>query len=63
MCLLVDETDKYLGAATKRACHRVGEDGKLLLHRAFSVLMFNTAGDILLQQRTSQKVPHFYKKA
>ncbi|CAD0203969.1 unnamed protein product [Chrysodeixis includens] len=65
MCLLVDETDKYLGPATKRACHRVAPDGTLLLHRAFSVLMFNAAGDILLQKRTSQKItyPNCYTNA
>lgn len=56
MCLLVDERDNVIGTASKRECHRVGPDGMVPLHRAFSVLMFNSAGELLVQKRASQKV-------
>lgn len=56
ICLLVDEKDKFIGTAAKRDCHKVGPDGNLLLHRAFSVFLFNKRGDMLLQRRSSQKV-------
>lgn len=55
-CFLVDENDKIIGKASKRECHLVGKDGELLLHRAFSVFLFNKKGDLLLQKRSSKKV-------
>ncbi|KAH9639294.1 hypothetical protein HF086_014158 [Spodoptera exigua] len=58
MCLLVDERDNIIGTATKRECHRVGPNGMVPLHRAFSVLMFNSAGELLVQKRASQKVTY-----
>ncbi|XP_026742979.1 isopentenyl-diphosphate Delta-isomerase 1-like isoform X1 [Trichoplusia ni] len=65
ICLVVDEKDNFLGTATKRECHKVGDDGKILLHRAFSVFLFNKRGDMLLQRRSSQKVtyPDYYSNA
>lgn len=56
ICLLVDDQDKFIGTATKRECHRVDSEGKVLLHRAFSVFLFNKRGDMLLQRRASKKV-------
>lgn len=55
-CILVDEFDRVLGQSTKRDCHRVGADGDIKLHRAFSVFLFNSHGDMLIQKRASQKV-------
>lgn len=55
-CILVDELDRPLGQSTKRDCHRVGADGDIKLHRAFSVFLFNSHGDMLIQKRASQKV-------
>lgn len=55
-CILVDPNDKPTGHASKRDCHRVGDNGKLLLHRAFSVFLFNTRGEMLVQRRSSHKV-------
>jgi isopentenyl-diphosphate Delta-isomerase len=55
-CILVDENDKYLGQSSKRDCHRVSETGELKLHRAFSVFLFNTKGDMLVQRRSTHKV-------
>jgi len=48
--VLVDESDKELGAEEKIRAH---EDGKL--HRAFSVFVFNEKGEMMLQQRAKGK--------
>ncbi|MBL0129482.1 MAG: isopentenyl-diphosphate Delta-isomerase [Flavobacteriales bacterium] len=48
--VLVDVEDHELGAMEKLSAHREG-----LLHRAFSVFIFNTKGDLLLQQRALDK--------
>jgi isopentenyl-diphosphate delta-isomerase len=52
--ILVDEQDREIGFADKLAAHRGG--GRL--HRAFSVFIFNDAGELLLQQRAAVKY-HF----
>ena len=49
--ILVDDADRELGSLTKAACH----DGDGVLHRAFSLLIFNDAGELLLQQRAPTK--------
>ena len=51
LLILVDEHDQEIGQLDKQACH----DGAGTLHRAFSVFIFNTDGDLLLQQRASDK--------
>ena len=48
--ILVDEHDRELGVMEKIEAHRKGA-----LHRALSVLVFNTKGEILLQQRANSK--------
>ncbi len=48
--ILVDEQDNPLGVMEKMEAHQ-----KALLHRAFSVFIFNNAGDLLLQQRAAGK--------
>ncbi|MBA4196778.1 MAG: isopentenyl-diphosphate delta-isomerase [Chitinophaga sp.] len=48
--VLVDENDKALGRMEKMEAHEKG-----LLHRAFSVFIFNTKGELLLQQRALNK--------
>jgi isopentenyl-diphosphate Delta-isomerase len=48
--ILVDEQDNELGLMEKIEAHE-----KALLHRAFSVFIFNTAGEMLLQQRANGK--------
>ena len=48
--ILVDELDHETGIAEKLEAHRKG-----LLHRAFSVLLFNSKGELLLQQRAAGK--------
>jgi isopentenyl-diphosphate delta-isomerase len=54
-CILVDGNDQVLGHDSKKNCHLV-VNGDVLLHRAFSVFLFNTKGELLLQQRSKVKV-------
>ena len=49
--ILVDETDRGVGHLSKRLCH----EGRGILHRAFSLLIFNGSGELLLQQRAATK--------
>jgi isopentenyl-diphosphate delta-isomerase len=48
--ILVDENDRQLGKLEKLLVHQVG-----LLHRAFSIFIFNSNGELLLQQRADDK--------
>lgn len=48
--ILVDRNDNVLGFIEKYTAHR-----EALLHRAFSVFIFNSKGEFLLQQRASSK--------
>lgn len=48
--ILVDENDKAWGKLEKMEAHQLG-----LLHRAFSVFIFNKKGELLIQQRAAQK--------
>jgi isopentenyl-diphosphate delta-isomerase len=49
--ILVDEADRVVGHLDKGACH----DGDGVLHRAFSLFVFNRAGELLLQRRSAEK--------
>jgi isopentenyl-diphosphate delta-isomerase len=49
--VLVDESDRVVGHLSKGACH----DGEGVLHRAFSLFVFNREGQLLLQQRSEKK--------
>jgi isopentenyl-diphosphate delta-isomerase len=49
--ILVDEADRDVGQSSKASCH----DGRGMLHRAFSLLIFNAAGELLIQQRAASK--------
>ena len=48
--VLVDEADRELGAKEKLAAHLAGD-----LHRAVSVFLFNSKGELMLQQRALSK--------
>ena len=48
--ILVDENDTEIGSMEKLEAHKQG-----LLHRAFSILLFNSKGELLIQQRSSEK--------
>ena len=49
--IIVDAQDRILGHGTKAELHQ----GAGTLHRAFSIFLFNAAGDLLLQQRSADK--------
>jgi isopentenyl-diphosphate delta-isomerase len=49
--IVVDENDNIVGYKTKVACHK----GKGILHRAFSVFLFNDRKELLLQKRSQEK--------
>ena len=49
--VLVDRQNKVLGTAPKLATHNANTP----LHRAFSLFLFNSKGELLLQQRGSKK--------
>lgn len=57
-CFLVTPEDKIIGTASKKECHLVQKDGNIPLHRAFSVFLFNTQGQLLLQKRTPEKITY-----
>src|SRR5688572_30313807 len=48
--ILVNEADEPIGTMEKMEAHQ-----KALLHRAFSVFIFNSKGEMLLQQRADKK--------
>ncbi|NII23999.1 isopentenyl-diphosphate Delta-isomerase [Pseudoflavitalea sp. X16] len=48
--ILVNEQDEQIGTMEKIEAHR-----KAVLHRAFSVFIFNSKGEMLLQQRAFSK--------
>jgi len=48
--ILVDEQDRIIGAMDKMEAHQKG-----ILHRAFSILIFNSKGELLLQKRSMNK--------
>jgi isopentenyl-diphosphate delta-isomerase len=48
--VLVDEKDQKIGLMEKIEAHE-----KALLHRAFSVFIFNEKGELMLQQRAASK--------
>lgn len=49
--ILVDDHDNETGYRSKAECH----DGDGILHRAFSVFIFNSGRELLLQQRAGDK--------
>ena len=48
--ILVDENDRVLGSMAKLEAHKKG-----VLHRAFSIFLFNSNGELLLQKRALTK--------
>ncbi|XP_061094457.1 isopentenyl-diphosphate Delta-isomerase 1 isoform X1 [Conger conger] len=56
MCILIDENDCKTGADSKKNCHLNSNIDKGLLHRAFSVFLFNSEEKLLLQQRSEAKI-------
>ncbi len=50
--ILVDEHDREIGSRAKSDCH----SGKGILHRAFSIFVFNGDNELLLQKRSAEKL-------
>jgi len=50
LVILVDEQDREIGLMEKMQAHREAR-----LHRAFSIFLFNSKGEMLLQQRAHHK--------
>lgn len=48
--ILVDTQDNAIGTMEKMQAHRIGA-----LHRAFSILLFDEAGNMLIQKRSKDK--------
>jgi len=49
--IIVDEDDNIIEYVSKKICHR----GQGLLHRAFSIFIFNDQNDLLIQRRSVEK--------
>lgn len=49
--IVVDEDDNVLGFKTKTECH----EGEGILHRAFSIFIFNDEDRLLIQKRSGSK--------
>eukprot|EP00529_Nitzschia_sp_RCC80_P013975 CAMPEP_0113510930 /NCGR_PEP_ID=MMETSP0014_2-20120614/38408_1 /TAXON_ID=2857 /ORGANISM="Nitzschia sp." /LENGTH=745 /DNA_ID=CAMNT_0000406933 /DNA_START=17 /DNA_END=2251 /DNA_ORIENTATION=+ /assembly_acc=CAM_ASM_000159 len=56
--LVLDDKDNVIGSASKRTSHEFeGGQPRGILHRAFSVFLFDeSTGELLLQQRASTKI-------
>lgn len=50
--ILVDQNDHVVGYASKETCH----GGRGVLHRAFSVFVFNKEKELLIQKRSKNKL-------
>lgn len=56
-CIVLDDQDNVIGHENKYNTHRFNaQQPKGILHRAFSVFLFNDAGELLLQQRAADKI-------
>lgn len=56
-CITVNEADEVLGHASKYDVHRFNDSQpRGVLHRAFSVFLFNEDNKLLLQQRAAGKI-------
>ncbi|XP_028825400.1 isopentenyl-diphosphate Delta-isomerase 1 isoform X2 [Denticeps clupeoides] len=56
MCILVDDDDRRTGADSKKNCHLNANIERGMLHRAFSVFLFDSEEKLLLQQRSDAKI-------
>lgn len=57
VCIVLDHNDTPIGSASKKTCHLMTNISKGLLHRAFSVFLFDPhTHRLLLQQRSAEKI-------
>ncbi len=59
--ILVDENDSVIGYDTKANCHK----GEGILHRAFSIFILNSRGELLIQKRSNKKLlwPNYWSNS
>jgi len=57
-CILVNGSDEVVGHASKKQCHLWENIKGGLLHRAFSVILFNSNNELLIQQRSEAKITY-----
>jgi isopentenyl-diphosphate delta-isomerase len=56
-CIVVSNDDEALRDGSKKECHLMTNIEKGLLHRAFSVFLFDpVSGKLLLQRRAAEKI-------
>lgn len=55
-CILVDLNDSFMGHASKKQCHLIENIDNGVLHRAFSVFLFDSKKRLLITQRSAQKI-------
>ena len=56
--ILVDENDVFIGEETKKNSHLIKNIENGMLHRAFSIFLFDTKNRMLLQQRSDFKITY-----
>lgn len=56
VCIVLDVNDVPIGSASKKVCHLMKNIDQGLLHRAFSVFLFDSKNRLLLQQRATEKI-------
>lgn len=56
VCILLDRDDNPIGSASKKDAHLMSNINEGLLHRAFSLFIFNYENKLLLQQRATEKI-------
>ena len=57
ICIVLDANDVPIGTASKKTCHLMSNIDAGLLHRAFSVFLFDPSSKkLLLQQRAAEKI-------
>jgi hypothetical protein len=56
-CILVNGSDEVVGHASKKQCHLWENIKGGLLHRAFSVILFNSNNELLIQQLGTSHEP------
>jgi isopentenyl-diphosphate delta-isomerase len=57
-CILVNVKDQEIGMESKMNCHLLKHINKGMLHRAFSVFLFDSNKNLLLQQRSLSKITY-----
>ncbi|GAM25018.1 hypothetical protein SAMD00019534_081930 [Acytostelium subglobosum LB1] len=55
-CIVVDNNDTPIRPGSKKECHLMENINQGLLHRAFSIFLFNTENKLLLQRRALEKI-------